>query len=561
MPATSSGAHTNADPMELPPTMSSPTLTRHARAATGMGGTRSRRVPAVVAAALVGLLASFAAAGTGGSTPGQAAPAPRAAAPVSAYWLVASDGGIFTFGGAPFYGSTGAIALNQPVVGMAPTPNSAGYWLVASDGGIFTFGNAPFYGSTGNLRLNRPVVGMAAAPNGSGYWLVASDGGVFTFGNVAFHGSMGGVRLNQPVVGMAATPDGGGYWLVAADGGIFSFGDAQFYGSTGAIHLNKPIVGMTPTPTGHGYWFTASDGGVFSFGDAQYHGSLGNVPQSRPVVAMAASADGGGYWFTNNNGLVSAFGDSTYWGSAPQVLNRPVVGMAQATGNGNFTGSSYPSGTVGYDISNFQCGNLPPSPHTIGVVEVVGASKAGVNPCLATEAAWAGGGLNLYAFLTYGEDTTSGDGACATLPSPNACDYGFNTALDAFQKAAGAHVDTAVGWWLDVESDPSWTSNLGANASLVQGAIDGLHFEGINSVGIYASPGVWNSVVGNFQPPVPYWAASWQHDPADTCANVRSLFPSARLPAGPVQLVQYSSPSAPLALGGMSTAFDNDYAC
>ena len=36
-----------------------------------------------------------------------------------------------------------------PVVGMAATPSGHGYWLVASDGGIFSFGDAPFYGSTG----------------------------------------------------------------------------------------------------------------------------------------------------------------------------------------------------------------------------------------------------------------------------------------------------------------------------------------------------------------------------------------------------------------------------
>ena len=37
-----------------------------------------------------------------------------------------------------------------------------GYWLVASDGGIFAFGDAAFYGSTGSLKLNKPIVGMAA---------------------------------------------------------------------------------------------------------------------------------------------------------------------------------------------------------------------------------------------------------------------------------------------------------------------------------------------------------------------------------------------------------------
>ena len=46
---------------------------------------------------------------------------------------------------------------------MAPAPTGAGYWLVASDGGVFSFGDAGFEGSTGGLTLNRPIVGMAEA--------------------------------------------------------------------------------------------------------------------------------------------------------------------------------------------------------------------------------------------------------------------------------------------------------------------------------------------------------------------------------------------------------------
>ncbi len=67
--------------------------------------------------------------------------------------------------------------------------------------------------------------------------------------------------------------------------------------------------------------------------------------------------------------------------------------------------------------------------------------------------------------------------------------------------------------------------------------------------------------MGSYQPAVAYWAASWGIDPAVTCANIRSQFPDALLPSGPIQIVQYSSPSTQLALGGMDTAFDNDYAC
>ena len=72
---------------------------------------------------------------------------------------------------------------------MAAAPNGSGYWFVASDGGIFAFGDARFYGSMGAHPLNQPVVGMASN-RGNGYWLVAADGGLFSFGSAPFYGSM-----------------------------------------------------------------------------------------------------------------------------------------------------------------------------------------------------------------------------------------------------------------------------------------------------------------------------------------------------------------------------------
>ena len=49
-----------------------------------------------------------------------------------------------------------------------PTPTGKGYWLVATDGGIFSFGDAAFFGSTGALRLNKPIVAMAGHPQRAG---------------------------------------------------------------------------------------------------------------------------------------------------------------------------------------------------------------------------------------------------------------------------------------------------------------------------------------------------------------------------------------------------------
>ena len=245
------------------------------------------------------------------------------------YWLDATDGGIFTYPNNAFYGSTGSLKLNKPMVGMAATPDGQGYWLVASDGGIFSYGDALFHGSRGGQPLNSPIVGMATTPNGKGYWLVASDGGIFTYGDANFFGSTGSIVLNKPVVGMASTPDGRGYWLVASDGGIFSYGDAAFYGSTGSLVLNKPVVGMAASATGLGYWLVASDGGIFSYGDAQFYGSTGSLVLNKPVVGMAASPSGKGYWFVASDGGVFNYGDASFQGSAGSLhLNAPVVGMA-----------------------------------------------------------------------------------------------------------------------------------------------------------------------------------------------------------------------------------------
>ena len=107
----------------------------------------------------------------------------------------------------------GEVVISSESI-AAPPP--AGYRLVARDGGVFSF-IAPFYGSMGGQALNQPMVGMASDYLTGGYWEVASDGGIFAF-NAPFEDSMAGQHLNQPIVGMAPTPDGQGYWEVARDG-------------------------------------------------------------------------------------------------------------------------------------------------------------------------------------------------------------------------------------------------------------------------------------------------------------------------------------------------------
>ncbi len=222
-----------------------------------------------------------------GSLTGTGTTAAMAATPGgTGYQLVSPAGSVVGFGRRK--ACSGSIAApSHPIVGMTAVPGGGGCWAVASDGGIFSYGSVPFYGSAGGLALDQPIVGMAAAPDGDGYWLVAADGGIFSYGpDATFQGSMGGKHLDQPIVGMAADPATGGYWLVAADGGIFSF-NAPFFGSMGSQHLNRPIVGMAAAPDGDGYYLVASDGGIFAFGSATFEGSSGSLSLVKPIVGMA----------------------------------------------------------------------------------------------------------------------------------------------------------------------------------------------------------------------------------------------------------------------------------
>ena len=60
-------------------------------------------------------------------------------------------------------------------------PTATGWWppTAASSPSATPASSAPWAAS----HLNQPIVGMAATPDGGGYWLVASDGGIFSFGN------------------------------------------------------------------------------------------------------------------------------------------------------------------------------------------------------------------------------------------------------------------------------------------------------------------------------------------------------------------------------------------
>jgi len=114
---------------------------------------------------------------------------------------------------------------------LVRTPSGQGYYIVSSDGGVYCYGDANFFGSMGGKALSAPVVDIAVRPKNDGYMLVGRDGAVYCFGAAPYLGNLKGVKLAAPIVGCEFDKEGDGYWLLGADGGVFTFGKTAFYGS------------------------------------------------------------------------------------------------------------------------------------------------------------------------------------------------------------------------------------------------------------------------------------------------------------------------------------------
>ena len=261
---------------------------------------------------------------------------------------------------------------NAPITGMAATADGKGYWDAASDGGIFAFGDAGFYGSMGGKALNAPVTGITATPDGKGYWEAASDGGIFAFGDAGFYGSMGGKALNAGVAGIAAAPDGKGYWEAASDGGVFAFGNAGYLGSahyTGPAKsapnsaafyasqiLSNPRITMTYSPTIRTDLQDAAAGRAGTAGaplSATLLSLVAELGQHHSVALTALESNGTGH----------AAGSYHYSGDAVDIGSLDGVTV---------TGRNAPSITIikelegllppGSAFGQSECGSTPPLP-------------------------------------------------------------------------------------------------------------------------------------------------------------------------------------------------------
>ena len=304
---------------------------------------------------------------------------PGAAAFGSGYWFSASDGGVFSFGGAAFHGSLGDRTLRAPVVGMAAAPSRDGYWLADADGAVTAFG-APDHGGrvicvdcpTGTGGPRRiPVVGITAPPGDAGATLVDAAGA--SRGSVSFAELPGG-SLRVTVAATGLSP--GWHGMHVHTKGDCTVGDpaAPFTGAGGHLNAGGQSHGVAAgDPTGHDgdlpllfadaagtarasfvtdnftlAQLLDTDGsalmvhaGADNYGNIPSRYLAGGVPG--PDAATASTGDAGtrarcgvvqrtqGYLLVGDEGTVYRFGDEpTGFGRGGGPLSAPIVGIVSS---------------------------------------------------------------------------------------------------------------------------------------------------------------------------------------------------------------------------------------
>lgn len=178
--------------------------------------------------------------------------------------------------------------------------------------------------------------------------------------------------------------------------------------------------------------------------------------------------------------------------------------------------------TLGNDVSWPQCRKDLPTGQAFAIVGVNNGLANNTNPCLREQLEWAAGSsgnstqpeVSLY--VNTANPGSSGSwwpssneypigsavhnpyGSCEERDYGTACAYmyGYAKAWDDAYIRGISHPSDYI-WWLDVESENSWsTTDKDANRAVLEGMTDFFHSIDVKGVGIYSTGLQWSRIVG-----------------------------------------------------------------
>lgn len=192
------------------------------------------------------------------------------------------------------------------------------------------------------------------------------------------------------------------------------------------------------------------------------------------------------------------------------------------------------------DVSWPNCTLKNPPLGRYGIVGINGGLALRPNPCLAKQIGWFNrpsvyvntgypGSKRAMKFQHFPTNCPSNDDNCL------AYNYGYNSGLYDIKYALMQGV-IADRWWLDVETENSWSDNVAVNRQALVGIRDALSlYAGQAKIGFYSYPGQWDLITGKWHNGLPAWVATGSRRLDDAKASCRQ----AAFTGGEVLLAQY----------------------
>lgn len=195
------------------------------------------------------------------------------------------------------------------------------------------------------------------------------------------------------------------------------------------------------------------------------------------------------------------------------------------------------------DVSWPNCKANPTTNFHEGIIGVTGGLDFRPNPCLSLETGWFVGHYALYMNtgypgVAYGKKYMNAPLRC-TISNKQclAFNYGFAAAKYGVGVAARAGAYSNM-WWLDVETDNSWTNSQAVNRAVLEGAIVAVMQNSfLSKVGIYSTPDQWQALTGGWNIHLPAWLATGATNPQSAARACKM----AAFTGGALWLSQYTT--------------------